>query len=75
MTAPETKPVTDTEVQTPETPETKPEQDTSKLVADDKPITKDEIEQPNAENNELTNTYNSLMTRWKNNDEEEKSYT
>ena len=75
MTAPETKPVTDTDVQTPAAPETNPEQDTSKLVADDKPITKDEIEQPNAENNELTNTYNSLMTRWKNNDEEEKSYT
>ncbi len=71
LTAPETKPVTNTDVQGAEAnAET---QDTSKLVADEKPITKSELE-GEPEENALTKNYNSLMNRWKNNEEEEGSY-
>ena len=68
LTAPETKPVTNDEVQK-QTP-IEPEQDTEKLVANDEPITKDQIQQ-----NDLTNTYNDIMNRWNKDDEENKSYT
>lgn len=69
LAAPETKPVMDTDIQ-PE-PVQEPQQNTEKLVADEKPITKDEIEPENS----LTNSYNDLMNRWKKDDEENKSYT
>lgn len=72
LTAPETKPVTDNEVNDTEKSEI-PSQDAKKMVADNKPVTKDELEEK-PENNELTRTYSDFMNRWKNNDEEEKSY-
>lgn len=68
LTAPETKPVTDTDVQT--APQQEPEQDTEKLVADEKPVTKDELEPQN----NLANTYTDLMKRWNNSEEDNNSY-
>ena len=68
LTAPETEPVTDADVQTPGQ-ESEPSQDTAKLVADDKPITKNEVN-GTPEDNDLTKTYTNMMNRWKNNEEE-----
>lgn len=66
IVAPETKPITDTDVQSTErTPDN--QVNNEKLTADEKPITKDEIEPEN----DMVNTYKDLMNRWKNNEEEE----
>ena len=68
MVAPETKPITKDDVQTPgTTPETRQE-DNEKLVADEKPITKDEIE--STPENDLTSAYNDLMNRWQKTEDE-----
>jgi len=69
LTAPETEPVTDMEVNQGETQNTQ-KQDNEKLTADEKPVTKDELEPQN----DLSDAYNDLMNRWKKNDEENNSY-
>ena len=71
LEAPETKPVTKDEVQV-EKQETAP-QDTNKLIANENPISKDEVN--NGVDNTLTSKYNDLMNRWKNNEDEENSST
>ena len=70
LTAPETKPVTDTDVQAAQPNGEETAADTKKLVADQKPITKDEVQSEKPEN-DLTPAYQNLMNRWKNNSEEE----
>ncbi len=69
LTAPETEPVTDADVQTTGQEANAQQQDTAKLVADDKPITKDDVN-GTPEDNDLTKTYTNMMNRWKNNEEE-----
>ena len=64
--APETKPVTGGEVQTGQQQETGVEDATAKkMVADEKPVTKDEIN-GNQPENDITPAYNDMMNRWKN---------
>lgn len=72
LTAPETKPVTNTDIepagQTEETPT-----DTNKMVADEKPITKDDVQNQEPQN-DLTPAYDDMMKRWNNSEEENNSY-
>lgn len=77
LSAPETEPVTKDMVNQGAS-EPKTDSQVNKMMADNKPITKDEVnngEDSSGNNNELTDAYTSLMNRWNNKDEEEKSYS
>lgn len=71
INAPDTKPITKTEVGGPE--ESPTEQNGEKTEADNKPITKAEVDSEGREEtpqeNELTASFNDMMNRWKENAE------
>lgn len=69
--APPTKPITKTDVQ-PEDDNKKSENDMPPV--DNKPVTKDDIEEPKEVENDITPKFNDMMNRWDNlnKDEEEK---